>query len=662
MTLVGTTTKLAPLRWSQQRKLAVAGSRVISGYWKDDTTGRFSWSTGAAFTPYAADIAGWNQGSLAIARDTAGTWRILTSWIQIGNVAGRTDLSIYAMAGSLSTDLNTLSWGPAVALDANFTCAPDVALVADGAGLFGVVTYGIITGGANNFTSIRARSLRIGATGTLTLNPGIATIGGPWYGASPQLPQSSVAIDPASKNVGVLYSAGFRGPGMGSLFRRGTYSAGATVWDRPARSLDEQTIPVGSANGDRAAPTCQWDPTHNGWVMGGVYPRDASAGSTQRIWQRDAADTFTSTLVDTGTGSAAHNVANGPLLVDPVSGNILIVGGTHTSTGASGNIYIWGYSRPPAPAAVVDEGVTAVNNSTIWQDVAAVAVAGAVHVVYDDTHLTAGPWNVNYLRVGLPVAPNAPQLLAPTAGIYILVDQTQRFSTQFSSDTPGDGRSAIEIEYRPQGDTTATSTGWVGHSGGYIDFPAGTFVDAVTYEWRSRDKGATGLVGAWSGWETFIGLGAPAGLTILAPANNSSGPAVATVAWSVSDQDVFRVEVVDDAGLPTADLVGLDGSSDTGSVIEPSLRAWQITFVDSGASRHIRVYVEHVGVWSDFVSVHYTPTFVLPGLVVTTAEAQDGYVLVSVTNYAGEGDVLAPPGVDVPVRSVDFGSDFDGTY
>ena len=658
---VGITPNVRPVWWTHQRKIGLAGSRVISVH-ADASGAIFSWSsTRSTFNRYSTgDIAGWSRGSFALAQDSAGVWRIVTVWRQTGTGGGRADGAVYLMAGSLSSDLSTLAWGSAVLLDGATGSIgptyPDVDLVPDGTGLLGLAVWPTHDAGWANAT-VKVRKFAVSVGGTLSPDAGAFTLAGP-YPSSIGPAQVSVAFDPTTKNPGVAYSAGYGGGLGGTHFVRGTYSGGNITWVRLDRTIDANVWALSDPFEPPVlnyAMQLRFDVAKNEWIIGGPEMANYVAGSAvpvTRFWRRDAADTGTVPLF---SSASSYGMGKGGWAIDPVSSDLHLFGARN-----DGQLWHRKLTRE-ADDTVTDEGTDDLGPNDAGA-VAAWASQGEIHLIYAATFGTASPYVVIYDRLTTPVPPSAPLLLAPTGGQYLLVDSPQTFTIQFASPQSGDGQSAIEVQHRELGDTVWETTGWVPTPAGHVTFPGSTFTDGITYEWRARTKGLTGLEGPFSGAETFIGLGAPADLTITSPANASTAPAVVIVQWSVSDQDAYQVRVTDDDAAPTNDIVGADGTSDTGEIVDSTIRTHQITFVDSGVSRHIEVRAKNVGVWGDWVSVQVNTSFVIPGNVITRAEATNGYILVSIENQAGEGGLQGPPGSDEPIRLIDFGNPSGGEY
>lgn len=657
---VGTSTALASTGgratlWPQQKKVCRVGDRLVAFYQASDELGALAWSTtGGTWFDYGVEFHGWNQGSTVSYQDVGGTWRLVTTWKQLGTIAGRTDGYVYARVATFSADLSEVTFDSDVLVDTQLgTKAPDLDVVPFGDGAIGLLVYAVLAevGGAGAYgtAAVYARQLTLSSAAELAVQANRAQLNN--TPAAGNNPKPTVAIDPVTRAAGVLYGSGHSATIDGLRFRKVQLAAAGPLW-RPERVVSASYVNSEPNGNEEDEAVVRWSPVAASWIMGGArLLHSADSTRATKAWRQPLADDLTVPVeIFSAADDHDHLLSNGTLAVDQATGDVYFVGSHHTSLTVPQALQL----RRLAYPAYSDEGYTTVDSSTDIWEVAAHSEVGGLNLLF--TQGSASPWTVSYLRVPLNQPPNAPHLVSPVGGVFVDVDQAQRFDWGFSDPVGTDSQSAYELQWRAVGAASWATTGWQVTSGTRHDFAAGTFSDGVDYEWQVRTKDAGGLDGPWSASGFFAGAGAPDDLAIVAPANDSTVTARVDVTWSVSDQDSYQVRVVgDDAGSPDTDTV----LSDTGEIADPAARAQTVTLDVSGVTRHLQVRVKDSGVFSEWASVRVLTSFALPGLATLTVTPMDGFIRVAVTNFPGDPDPLLPPDTGDVILQVDAGGTGD---
>lgn len=206
------------------------------------------------------------------------------------------------------------------------------------------------------------------------------------------------------------------------------------------------------------------------------------------------------------------------------------------------------------------------------------------------------------------VAPNAPALAAPLTGAVLDREQGHRFSWAFSDDE-GDTQSAYDLRYKLVTGTTWTTLSAMSPSA-FADVAPGTF-DPGEYEWQVRTTDQGDLVGPFSASNTFTAITPPDAPVITAP---TSGGTVNSneyvVTWTATSQEAFQVRTLGDAADQTPDESVVH--TDSGEVVNASLRTHTTTFAENGRVEHVQVRVRLNGLWSPWASHRATVTYTPP--------------------------------------------------
>lgn len=435
-----------------------------------------------------------------------------------------------------------------------------------------------------------------------------------------------------------LYVGWSSGGSQNSLrFRKAVYGGGAWTWNAE-RVLDQGLIAPPYVSDTSAGNWQQtfFDGTRVTTVIVG------SAGNNNdglHFFERDAADTTTTHRVVLNWFNGSTNDLTRYLWYGSASydsaGNVYVFGRDQSGGGDTRKVNWRKWNRATATLGPINT-FDATGNHTPYISAKRGHSAGSIDYAWTDG---AGPYTVQFDRVSLNVAPNAPTGLVPASGS---VDRTstQRFSWTFNDPDQGDTQSKYDLRWRAVGATSwATST--VQTTSRHHDFAGGTFV-AGDYEWQVRTYDAQGVVGPYSSSAFFNAATPPPGPTITAPVNNQTiGSQAFTLLWSVSAQDAYEVRTVADSdGTPATGTV----YTSTGTVESATARSRTVTFDTNQRQEHVQVRVRSAGLWSPWTSVRvlvsYTPP-ATPGVLPVPNDATAAIsVIISHPTPAGDQPVV----------------------
>jgi hypothetical protein len=213
-------------------------------------------------------------------------------------------------------------------------------------------------------------------------------------------------------------------------------------------------------------------------------------------------------------------------------------------------------------------------------------------------------------------APSAPTNLSP-AGEFRDWQAQLRFSWTHN-DSDGDPQSKYDLRWRLQGAaiwneiTQATASQ-------YYDLPAGSLPKG-TIEWQVRTYDQEDLPSPWSAQAVFWAGEKPATPEILSPLNGAAvGESTLTVQWSSSGQVAYQLEV---AGL-----------WDSGEVVSTNKARTIGDELENGGSYTIRLRIKNAdGIWSDYHTIFVTVSYTPPANPIISTSAEDGYILLTITN------------------------------
>lgn len=205
------------------------------------------------------------------------------------------------------------------------------------------------------------------------------------------------------------------------------------------------------------------------------------------------------------------------------------------------------------------------------------------------------------------VAPNAPTLSWPVGDARFDNTTPQTFRWVFSDPNPGDTQSGYDLRYKLR-DTPTWVTLSQQSPSAFRLFAAGSF-NAGEYEWQVRCKDQGGLAGPYSDSGYFTAVAPPGAPTINLPTNNATVTQTQDVDWTVTNQDSFQVRTVaDDNGSPDEGTV----YTDSGEVVEPTTRRYEVEFGVNGRAEHVQVRVSYNQLWSTWATVKVNVSYTKP--------------------------------------------------
>lgn len=527
------------------------------------------------------------------------------------------------------------TWGTAIAVSnaSGPGYYPDVIAHREGTGWKAHVVWGVING------RVIHRVVDITSGGVFT-NGTLTTISGTNSTSTHQFPSIDFNHTGDGKSIAGatphLYLGWSQIDSSKALkFKKATYSGGTWTWGTE-RSIVADRV-VDETSNDTWLNTI-FDGTRVLFVGRlGVVTKFFS------IFERDAADTATTTHIDTSAG------------IQPYSGS--------ASYDSAGNLYIFGYNTSnqfmtrwkwTRATNTVETGVT-VDATTSTQHAQARRgyAGGRIDVIW--TWITTSH-EVRYAGLTLNEAPLAPVVVAPTDGATLDRNVGQRFDWDFSDPDAGDTQSKFDLDYRLVGAGAWTTVTTVTPNT-YHDFGVNFFA-AGDYEWRVRTYDALGVVGPYSATRLFTAAITPDAPTITAPTN---GGTIATesfdVQWSTPDQTDYQIRrVADLAGAPDTGTV----YSDTGAIASTSDRSRSVAFPVNNRWEHVQVRIKYGGLWSPWASVRVNVSYTVPPIptLVITPQPESGRMEVVITNPAPGGGEPAFLSNDLE-RSADGGGTWE---
>lgn len=431
----------------------------------------------------------------------------------------------------------------------------------------------------------------------------------------------TVAGDTPHLYVG--WSAGAAGAGKGIRFRKAVYASGAWTWNAEVE-IDSTRYVLGPDYW----VNCMFDGTRVA-LPGQVYD---GTNIDVVLYERDAADTATTTRILTEDAIAAERLYRGSASYDS-DGSVYLFGIEDDAT------WSLGYRKWDRASATLGarQTIDADIGDTGWTSVKRGYSSSRIEFIYTDG--AASPYTVAYDAVSVNAAPNAPILTAPPDASTIDRNITQRFDWDFSDDDAGDSQSAYNVRYRLVGAATWTETGWQASPNTYHDYAAGTFA-VGDYEWQAATKDAAGAAGPFSASWFFNARNAPSIPSITAPVNNATVSARETVTWSAPDQDSYQLRrVADNAGAADTATV----YEDTGEVVSTA-RSRAVEFAVNNRYEHVQIRVKFDGLWSAWASIRVHVSYTPPATPTLTLTADDaaGALSIAIDSGAWPVTVTAP--------------------
>ncbi|WP_160161186.1 hypothetical protein [Actinomadura sp. K4S16] len=231
------------------------------------------------------------------------------------------------------------------------------------------------------------------------------------------------------------------------------------------------------------------------------------------------------------------------------------------------------------------------------------------------------------------------------------------FEWMFTDPDPADAQSAFQVEIYDTAtgalahDSTKTTSATQSYT-----LPASTLANGGTYRWRVRTWDGQDEESPWTGYGTFA-TSASGSVTITAPATDND-PAVITsdvlVTWTVTGTTQAAYQVVVRRTDTLAVLL------DTGWV-DSTATSHLVTGMAAGTEYLVRVTVRNAAqVASNTAERLITPNYASPEVPTVAVEAFDdgGYILVTVTNPAPQGDRPNPSSNQIFRRRAGSGTEW----
>lgn len=474
---------------------------------------------------------------------------------------------------------------------------PDVIAHREGTGWKAHIVYSRAQ--TDNYVSVGYRRFNVATDGTVTTDVW-GNIKDPYIqSGAPHLYPSidfnhtgdGKTIAGGTPHLYAAWSAGATGAGKGIRFRKATYSAGAWTWGTE-REIDSTRYVANAYEW----LNCLFDGTAA--IMGGELKGATSADVV--LWQRDAADTATTTLVaETEVTSSAGTAVNYGSLSYDATRNVYLAGTQSTTphqvmhrkfTRASGTI---------GSTVVVDSA--GIDSATARPTVKRGYSNGRIEFIYTDG--TASPYSVTYGAVLLNTAPNAAALTSLTGGEKIDRAIVNRANHTFSDPDSGDSQSKADHRWRIVGSST-WSTETIVSPNLFKDFAAGSLA-AGDYERQVLVYDAQGVPAAsWSALGFFTAADAPPAPTITDPVNNATVSTQSrSVTWSTPNQTNYQVQILDSANAVVYDTGDIQNSTD---------RSRTLSFPTNNVTRQIRVRIKNNGLWSAWTTITVTVSYTSP--------------------------------------------------
>lgn len=410
------------------------------------------------------------------------------------------------------------------------------------------------------------------------------------------------------------------------VFRKGAYSGGTWTWgsERTINTgLGPNLYTLGEGYTSEHYLNCLFDGTRV--IIGGWLVRSSDGERCLVLFDRDVADTATTTQLEQVTATTADYFENGQMTYD-AEGNVYFFG-RHADANEDSVYRKWTRATDTLEAEVVIDSVPEDGNPI---RVARGGYTAAMdYVWYNDLDD-----DLSYDQVTFNSPPNAPTGLTPSGGTTINRAITNRLDWAFSDDDAGDTQSKFDLRYRIVGAGSWTDVLDQSTTNSHYDVTGGTFL-ADDYEWQVRTYDSQGEVGPYSSSALFTAANSPSGPSISDPINNQI---IATqsyvVEWTASDQDSYQVRTVaDSSGSPDTATV----YTDTGEVVSAGARSRSVTFDTNNRFEHIQVRVKHDSLWSTWASVRVEVSFTPPPTPTVVLTAGSSTLDVEITNPTPSG-------------------------
>ena len=251
---------------------------------------------------------------------------------------------------------------------------------------------------------------------------------------------------------------------------------------------------------------------------------------------------------------------------------------------------------------VTDSGSTAEFHDIVGNTLEAAEYEWQVRVADSANNWSA--WTSSYL-FSANRKPAAPPIVQPKS---VIVDTalTTTFAWTFTDSDDNDTQSYYELRYRLYQSGSAWTVIDDETADEFVDLPADTFDDDLTYEWQVRVKDSMGALSPFSS-VAYFSTQTSSYPIIIEPVSGVGGE-MANVKWAWFTQEAYQVRVMTDiAGDP-----GLP-RWDSGTVMSSLTRELLAPFPNHNAYEHVQVRVRQAGLWTEWASVrvyvfHLKPT------------------------------------------------------
>lgn len=471
---------------NQKHGRTLSTGRLVTVYSDTGTNGKFKYSDdGVTWTDFAADIAGWANGSIDVYVDSGAVERIVAVWKQSGTGGGRTDQYVYAMVGTFNAGRTTITWGTALLIRGNVNYAyPDVVCHPEGTGgtAHAVTSY---TLAASNVVVWQQVTIDSSGAPTITTTTQISADYAVNLHTFP-----SIDINLTDKRLHVAWSAGTTGAGKGIRYRTASYSAGAWTW--------ATEVEVDTARYIVATYTwlnCRWDGTRA--VIGGMLYNGASFDLYQ--YESTNFTSFPTTRI-LASGQSNNGDTNGmcylgSLAIDTPTGDVYYLGTNLVVT----NVSYYKFTR-----ATTTFSTRTITDATYMGTQSSAFIStwfsgSTVRWIY-----TAGnnsPYSVKYDQLVLNQTPNVPTALSRVLPNTVT---TPTFQASISDPDTGQQVKARFQLFQSDGVTSigTVDSGFVTTSG-TVTAQYASALSVGTYKVAAAAVDAIGAISAYSAQITF---------------------------------------------------------------------------------------------------------------------------------------------------------------
>ncbi len=481
---------------------------------------------------------------------------------------------------------------------------PDIEVHSEGTGWKAWIALSVVNVSINQCLVYR---VNITAGGVISTDGGQMNSGS--YGMGVHV-YPKICIDP-NKVVGVLWTSGGVGVGLGMRYQQATYSSGSWTW-AAEEAVDESNHAAGGI-------LSQAIDSQNRRVA--VYKK--STDNTIKVVRRASGGGWTDlTGIPSITPTSVGVVCNGD--------DIYVV-----FTYASGV----GYVKYTAASATWGSVINLVADATARD----VSVRRTTNSLYIDVLYSTGsiaPYSVNHARITLNNAPTAPTNLsvksssAPTATDAFVASEISTWTATPTDSDPSDTFTQYETDFRDALGAQIAGISGVFTASGNMGTPfsfnvaAATFTADTSGTWRIRFKDAGGLWGAWSSYAPWKARSRPT-TAITNPAAGTINTSSATVVGTYAQTGgavvgAHQVQLLPAGGTPgtTTPITDTGWVTSSASPFSRTLTG----LVNSTTYRLAARTRTYDGVESPWVTVDVTTSFLTPLQVKNLTAAGDAAI------------------------------------